>query len=251
MEHDEIRSLIHPYADGELDAANMRLIEDHLPDCGDCRTAVQTIRSLRTALTNSAPAFRAPASLRKRIRADLRRATPARSERQTSWSWLSFGLGTACAVLLLGFILLQTYRGTSRNALADQVVADHVRSLLATHLVDVASSDQHTVKPWFDGKVDFAPEVRDFAAEGFPLVGGRLDYLAGRTVVALVYRRHQHPINLLISPAPGRADSAPQAMTRRGYNLIQWTQGEMSYWAVSDLNAGELSQFASHVGAGK
>jgi anti-sigma factor RsiW len=123
-------------------------------------------------------------------------------------------------------------------------VADHIRSLLATHLVDVASSDQHTVKPWFDGKIDFAPEVRDFAADGFPLVGGRLDYLDGKTVVALVYRRHKHPINLLISPVPGRGDTSPEALTRRGYNLVHWTQGEMSYWAVSDVNAAELGQFA-------
>jgi anti-sigma factor RsiW len=130
-------------------------------------------------------------------------------------------------------------------------VANHVRSLLASHLVDVPSSDQHTVKPWFDGKVDFAPPVHDFGADGFPLVGGRLDYLDGKTVVALVYRRHQHPINLLISPTPGRANTSPQAMTRRGYNLIHWTQDEMSYWAVSDLNAAELDQFAAHVTAGK
>ena len=251
MEHDEIRSLIHPYADGELDAANIRLVEDHLAGCPDCRAVEQGIRRLHTALTNSTPAFRAPASLRKKIRADLRRETAAKSEPQTSWSWLSFALGTACALLLLGFIFAQTYRGASRNAIADQVVADHVRSLLATHLVDVVSSDQHTVKPWFDGKVDFAPEVHDFAAEGFPLAGGRLDYLDGKTVVALVYRRHQHPINLLISPAPGRSNSAREAMTRRGYNLIHWTQNEMSYWAVSDLNAAELDQFATHVAAVK
>jgi anti-sigma factor RsiW len=251
MEHDEIRSLIHSYADGELDAANIRLVENHLESCRDCRGAEEGIRSLRAALTNSAPAFRAPASLRKKIRADLRRETSAGSERQSSWSWLSFALGTACAVLLLGFVFSQSYRGISRNAIADQVVADHVRSLLATHLVDVPSSDQHTVKPWFDGKVDFAPEVHDFATQGFPLVGGRLDYFDGKTVVALVYRRHQHPINLFISPAPARSDSSPEAMARRGYNLIHWTRGEMSYWAVSDLNDAELGQFASLVITGK
>jgi anti-sigma factor RsiW len=251
MEHDQIRSLVHSYADGELDAANIRLVEHHLQSCGDCRAAEQAIRSLRTALANSAPAFRAPVSLRKKIRADLGRETSTESRRQISRSWLSFALGTACAVLLLGFVFSQSYRGASRNAIADQVVANHVRSLLATHLVDVPSSDQHTVKPWFDGKVDFAPEVHDFATQGFSLVGGRLDYLDGKTVVALVYRCHQHPINLFISPAPGRSDSSPEAMARRGYNLIHWTRGEMSYWAVSNLNAAELGQFASHVAAGK
>lgn len=250
MEHDEKRSLVHSYADGELDAANIRLVEHHLQSCDECRAAEQTIRSLRTALTNSAPAFRAPASLRKKIRADLRRETSAESARQAPRSWLTFALGSACALLLLlGFIFSQSYRGTSRNAMADEVVANHVRSLLATHLVDVPSSDQHTVKPWFDGKVDFAPEVHDFATRGFSLLGGRLDYLDGKTVVALVYRRHQHPINLFISPAPGRSNSTPEAMARRGYNLIHWTRGEMSYWAVSDLNAAELRQFASYVAA--
>jgi anti-sigma factor RsiW len=251
MEHDEIRSLIHSYADGELDAINLRLVADHLQSCADCRRAEQTILDLRTALRDSAPAFSAPTNLRKKIRADIRRETAGDSERKSSWSWLSFALGTACAVLLLGTIFLPSYRGRSGNAVADQVVANHVRSLLASHLVDVPSSDQHTVKPWFDGKVDFAPPVHDFGADGFPLVGGRLDYLDGKTVVALVYRRHQHPINLLISPTPGRANTSPQAMTRRGYNLIHWTQDEMSYWAVSDLNAAELDQFAAHVTAGK
>jgi len=243
MEHEEIKSLIHPYADGELDAANVRLVEAHLQSCPECRSTEISIRSLRTALTNSAPAFRAPASLRKTIRADLGRETA--TERQTSWPSLSLALGTACALLLVGLVIFQANR-TSRNSIADQVVADHIRSLLATHLVDVPSSDQHTVKPWFNGKVDFAPEVRDFAAEGFPLVGGRLDYLDGRTVVALVYRRNKHPINLLISPAPGQADASPGALARRGYNLVRWTRREMNYWAVSDVNSTELQQFAAH-----
>lgn len=250
MEHDEIRSLIHPYADGELDVANVRLVEDHLHRCDDCRATEQTIRSLRRTLLESGPAFRAPASLRKRIRADLRRET-AKTESESSWSWLSFALGTACALLVLSLFFFQTYRGDSQGTIADQVVANHVRSLLATHLVDVASSNQHTVKPWFDGKVDFAPVVQDFAAEGFPLQGGRLEYLDGKTVAALVYRRHQHPINLLISPAPGSSDSSAKEISRRGYNLVHWTEGEMSYWAVSDLNGAELNQFANHVMAGK
>jgi len=243
MDHEEIRSLIHPYADGELDAANVRLVEAHLQSCPECRSTEISIRSLRTALTNSAPAFRAPASLRNTIRAGLGRETV--TERQTSWPSLSLALGTACALLLVGLVIFQANR-TSRNSIADQVVADHIRSLLATHLVDIPSSDQHTVKPWFNGKVDFAPEVRDFAAEGFPLVGGRLDYLDGRTVVALVYRRNKHPINLLISPAPGQADASPGALARRGYNLVHWTRGEMNYWAVSDVNSTELQQFAAH-----
>ena len=123
------------------------------------------------------------------------------------------------------------------------LVSDHVRSLLATHLVDVASSDQHTVKPWFDGKIDFAPEVRDLSEEGFPLIGGRLDYLDGKTVVALVYHRNKHPINVFIMPATTDRGTSPSAVTRRGYNVLSWTHNEMKYWAVSDLNETELRQF--------
>jgi anti-sigma factor RsiW len=146
-------------------------------------------------------------------------------------------------VLLLAAAFFQTSR-TKGNSVADQVIADHVRSLLATHLLDVVSSDQHTVKPWFHGKVDFAPAVIDLSKEGFPLIGGRLDYLDGKTVVALVYRRGKHPINLFIFPGAGKGDTKPEIVTRRGYHLFHWTRDEMQYWAVSDLNRAELQQFA-------
>ena len=141
--------------------------------------------------------------------------------------------------------LFSKTRAPRRNTLTDELVSNHIRSLLATHLVDVVSSDQHTVKPWFDGKIDFAPEVRDLSAAGFPLEGGRLDYLHGRTVVALVYRRNKHPINLFIEPAATRDHTAPATVTRRGYNLLHWTQDGMDYWAVSDLNTAELREFAA------
>ena len=241
MNHQEIQEGIHPYVDGELDVVNAREVELHLSACKECRGLEQRIRALSGALTASAPAYRAPAALRKNVRAALRReAKPARQ----NW-WLVFATGAACALLLLVFAISQMTRAP-RNAIADEVVANHVRSLLATHLVDIASSNQHAVKPWFDGKVDFAPEVRDLAGNGFPLVGGRLDYLNGKTVVALVYERNKHPINLFIVPASTNRVSEPSALTRRGYNLIHWTRGEMDYWAVSDLNAEELRQFAAH-----
>jgi anti-sigma factor RsiW len=208
--------------------------------CQECRELEQRIRALRDAVTRSAPAYCAPAGLRRNVRAALRRE--AKPEGLSLW--MPFAIGAACALLLLVFVISQTTRA-SRNTIADEVVASHIRSLLAAHLVDVASSNQHTVKPWFDGKVDFAPEVRDLAANGFPLVGGRLDYFNGKTVVALVYQRNKHPINLFIAPASANRSSESSAMTRRGYNLIHWTRGEMDYWAVSDLNAEELHQFAA------
>ena len=244
MEHEQIRQLIQPYVDGETAPADARAVEEHLRACEQCRAVESGIRALHNALTQSAAAYRAPNQLQKNVRAALQRE--ARGESRSFSPWLSFAAGVACALLLLVFVLLENQRA-ARNAIADQVVANHVRSLLAAHLVDVASSDQHTVKPWFNGKIDFAPEVQDFATDGFPLVGGRLDYLNGQTAVALVYRHNQHPINVLITPAPGRRDSSPSALTRRGYHLVHWTRAEMDYWAVSDLNADELNQFADHL----
>ena len=176
------------------------------------------------------------------MRAALRREAKE-SGREISWPWLVFGVGAVCAVLFFAAALFQTTQVT-RNAIVDQVIGNHVRSLLATHLVDVASSDQHTVKPWFDGKIDFAPPVRDLSTDSFPLIGGRLDYLDGKTVVALVYQRNKHPINLFVSPASANRDTAPQLITRRGYSLFHWTRHDMEYWAVSDLNQTELRQFA-------
>jgi anti-sigma factor RsiW len=240
MNHDEILGLLHAYADGELDLINAREVEQHLRNCDECRRSEEQIHALREALTSDGPAYCAPARLRKNIRAALRREA-----KETSFSpWLAFATGAAFAAILLGLILFQTVRGPRENTIVDQVVGNHVRSLLATHLVDIASSDQHTVKPWFDGKIDFAPEVHDFAMSGFPLVGGRLDYLDGKTVVALVYQRNKHPINVFIAPATGRSDTSPTSSTDRGYNVLSWTHREMNYWAVSDLNGTELRQFA-------
>ena len=248
-EHENIRELLHAYVDGELDLANTRETERHFQSCADCRGTERAIRELRSALTSDAPAYRAPAHLRRNVRAALRRE--AKSTRQTLSPWLVFATGAAFAAVLVGAVLFQTMPGVRGNTIVDQVVASHVRSLLAAHLVDVVSSDQHTVKPWFDGKIDFAPEVRDLSANGFPLLGGRLDYLDGKTVVALVYQRNKHPINLFITPAPTSRNTSPKVMTRRGYNVFSWTNNGMKYWAVSDLNQAELSEFTELVRAVK
>ena len=241
-EHENIRELLHAYVDGELDLANTRETERHLQSCADCRGTERAIRELRSALTSDATAYRAPAHLRKKVRAALQRE--AKASRQTLSPWLMFATGAAFAAVILGFALFQTTRAARTNAIADQVVANHVRSLLAAHLVDVTSSDQHTVKPWFDGKTDFAPVVHDLSANGFPLVGGRLDYLDGKTVAALVYQRKKHLINLFITPAQTNRNASPTVTTKRGYNVLSWANDGMNYWAVSDLNATELREFA-------
>ena len=241
-EHEHIRELLHAYVDGELDLANARQTERHLESCPDCRGAEKAIHELRSALASKTTAYRAPAHLRRNVRAALRRE--AKSTRQPLSPWLMFATGAAFAALILGFALFQTTRTARNDAIVDQVVANHVRSLLAAQLVDVVSSNQHTVKPWFDGKIDFAPEVHDLSADGFPLVGGRLDYLDGKTVAALVYQRNKHPINLFVMPAAISQTTSLTVTTRRGYNILAWTNNGMKYWAVSDLNQAELREFA-------
>jgi anti-sigma factor RsiW len=229
-EHENIRELVHAYVDGELDLANARETERHLHSCADCRGTERSIRELRSALTTEAATYRAPAHLRRNVRAALRRE--AKSSRQTVSPWLMFATGAAFAALIVGFALFQITRAARTDAIVEQVVANHVRSLLAVQLVDVVSSDQHTVKPWFHGKIDFAPEVRDLSANGFPLVGGRLDYLDGKTVAALVYQRNKHAINLFITPTPTSRSTSPTVTSRRGYNVVAWTNNGMKYWAV-------------------
>src|SRR3954471_15359874 len=160
MDHDQTEALIHPYIDGELDAANASEMEDHLRQCDECRSAELRIRSLRSALANSSPGFRAPAQLRTDIRTAIKREAQSAGDSQPTWlGWLA--PVAAFALLVIGSVVLQNVR-VNRDRIVDEVVSDHVRSLLATHLVDITSSDQHTVKPWFNGKIDFAPEVRDF-----------------------------------------------------------------------------------------
>jgi anti-sigma factor RsiW len=240
MNHDQIRELLQAYADGELDLVNALEVEEHLRSCEDCRSGAEQIRQLRETIMSDAPCFRAPAHLKRNIRAALRREENAEDKSISFWPVFA----AALAVLILATVFFLSSRTSHESNIADEVIANHVRSLLATHLVDVASSDQHTVKPWFEGKIDFAPEVRDFAMSGFPLVGGRLDYLNGKTVAALIYQRNKHPINLFVMPAPSGRDVAPAPITRRGYNAFHWSRGQMEYWVVSDLNQTELREFS-------
>jgi anti-sigma factor RsiW len=230
--------LLQAEFDGELDAAEAAPLAEHRASCAVCRETWETLEASRAALRAGATYYRASDALRGKIEARLAVAAPARRPRTWWREAASFGIGAALAAMLV--LVVQPRNGDSDLVAA--VVDDHVRSLQPGHLTDVISTDQHTVKPWFDGKLDFAPPVKDLAAEGFPLVGGRLDYLGGRQVAALAYQRGKHPINLLIWPArPGAAE--PATAERSGYNVIHWTKDGMSLWAVSDVERGELEAF--------
>jgi anti-sigma factor RsiW len=229
--------------DGELDLVRAVEIEQHMQTCTGCAQAYKGQQSLRAAIRGSALYARAPVALEKRIQASVRQAiNPAPAARVLRWPWLGVAAALACMAILAWGLASAWIPPAAGDQLASEVLTSHVRSLMADHLADVNSSDRHTVKPWFNGKLDFAPTVEDLASQGFPLTGGRLDYLNGRPVAALVYQRQRHIINLFSWPAGQAGDQAAATETRQGYNLIHWTKAGMTYWAVSDLNVDELQQ---------
>jgi anti-sigma factor RsiW len=244
---EEIADLLHPFADGELDLVHSLAVERHLQACPACAAAVKDLQALRGALAEPALYHRAPAGLRERVRATLRPAGRARAAaRPFPWRPLAVAASLAFVAALTWATLRELSVPSADELVAQQVVASHVRSLmLPGRDVDVASSNQHTVKPWFtrDGRVPFSPPVKKLDGAGFELVGGRLDYLDRQKVAALVYKRRDHVINLFVWPAADRAARSPRALTLQGYHVIHWSDGDLTYWAASDLNEEELRQF--------
>ena len=229
--------LLHALLDDELDAVNAAACEAHLKSCAGCAAELDRMRALRDMLDDPALRHTAPASLRAQIDAMIP-ANDASPPSRFSWGSFGTGAGVAAAAALLLTIALPHPQA---DDLPQQLVGGHVRSLLANHLVDVVTSDQHVVKPWFNGRIDFSPATPDLKAQGFPLVGGRLDYIGGRVVPAIVYHRRLHTINLFAWPATGKGPATATAPD--GYHLRHWQRDGLDYWAVSDVGDGDLAQF--------
>jgi anti-sigma factor RsiW len=245
MDCKSAQTLIAGYLDQELDRVRSLEIEGHLHECITCSQVYENHQVLNKNLRTGSVYFKAPPDLQKRIQRSVRQAAKAESPAGwLSWSWVRMAAPMAAAAIAL-LVLVPFLRGPStQEMLTREVVSSHVRSLMANHLADVPSSDQHTVKPWFNGKVDFSPPVVDLASRGFPLVGGRLDYLDNRPVAALVYQRDKHLINVFVWPSDKTAPAEIARVTRQGYNLFHWSRSGMNFWAVSDLEEGQLQEFA-------
>jgi anti-sigma factor RsiW len=240
-----IQTLIHGYADGELDLMTSLEVEQHLQECPQCAQAHTSIQAIRARVKNSIPYFSMPPGLARRVRSCVSRVD--RGDRSLRVRPVPLLALAASLVLMMatGWGLARVLPARSEGAfLTQELVASHIRSqMLPSHQFDVASSDTHTVKPWFEGKLDFSPTVKDLSGQGFPLVGGRLDYLHNRAVAVLVYKRRKHTINLFIWPSPSGDVAWPKKATSQGFHMIQWRNPAMTFWAVSDLNERELQEF--------
>jgi anti-sigma factor RsiW len=238
------------YMDGELDLVRTIDMEAHLNGCSGCSQELENIRALRATLQRSSLAYAAPAALRERIQSSLRESSGSEI-RESKFKWPSLNMWQlAGAFALLVLISASGWQWTTRlrtpssdQRIAAEVFSSHVRSLEGNHLMDVVSTDQHTVKPWFDGKLDFSPPVEDLASDGFPLVGGRLDYVENREVAALIYQRRKHFINVFVWPNLSGSNSSQAIESQQGYNIMRWSRGGFQFWAVSEVGASDLVGF--------
>ncbi len=244
MTCDSAREAVGASLDEELEASRALELQAHLESCASCAKLRNELSCLRTDIRAGAPYYQAPRHLEAGIRAALRREARPAAAGRPGWNWIAAAaVAGAVAALALAMFLGRGNPPVER-LLAREIVADHIRSLLPGHLMDVPSSDRHTVKPWFAGKVDFSPRVVDLSASGYPLRGGRLDYVNDRTVAALVFQRRQHTINLFIWPESGNARTAGGVSDVNGFNIVHWYDGGLAYWAVSDVDKQDLREFA-------
>jgi anti-sigma factor RsiW len=239
MTCDEAEILLHALIDGELDAGHAREVEAHLATCAKCAAAARDYREMKKAVARDGLRYTAPPELRRRIEASLPRA-----EVPTRRALLKgFAMGSAVSAIAASGLFAIVLRGDDEARLQSEFVSAHLRSLQANHLTDVVSTDQHTVKPWFNGRLDVAPPVVDLGSQGFALVGGRLDYVDGRPVGALIYHRRQHVINLFVAQGTSAEPRAAKMETVQGFNIRRWSDRGLNYWAVSDVSKEELANF--------
>jgi anti-sigma factor RsiW len=251
----ECEILLHALIDGELDAGHARDVEAHVKSCTACADKLKSFRAMRDAMVDADLKEAAPASLRARIEAALPQPSAQiiaprqffRPSRRTFFG--GFAVGSVVSAALAASLVLAVVRNDDNQIIADEVVSAHIRSLQAGHLMDVQTSDQHTVKPWFNGKLDVAPPVIDLTAQGFTLLGGRLDYIGGEPVASIVYQRRKHVLNLFVAQRLGVKHAGAIAATVQGYNVRHWTGAGLDFWAVSDLDAEELNEFVQKISA--
>jgi anti-sigma factor RsiW len=247
MTCDEADILLHALIDGELDAGHARDVEGHIASCPRCAAALADYRKMSEMIAGADVRYTAPPGLRQRIEASLPQARsadvlPMPSRRSVL---RGFAMGSAVSALAATGLVAIVLRNDDEQRIESEVVSAHLRSLQAGHLIDVVSTDQHTVKPWFNGKLDVSPPVVDLTAQGFTLVGGRLDYLDARAIGAVVYRRRQHIINLFVAQTANTERKAASMENLQGFNVRRWSEQGMNFWAVSDIGADELNEFGA------
>jgi anti-sigma factor (TIGR02949 family) len=238
-----VKPLLSAYMDGEIDSVRRSVIESHLAGCPSCMTELDTLERLRDTIRARGRLYEAPSHLRDQLRFTLRSSEylePA--QRRTNWTlWGSVAAGLL--LVTLGSAPFLVNARNHRQLIAEELLSAHERALLGRG-VDVVSSDRHTVKPWFNGKLPFSPPVVDLAQDGFPLEGGRLDYAGGHPVAVLVYRRRLHSIDVFVWPSANE-DAPPRHFDRNGYHELSWTKSGFVFTAISDLNTAELETFAN------
>jgi anti-sigma factor RsiW len=241
MTCEEAEVLLQALIDGELDAGHAREIEDHIATCAHCAALARDYRAMGRMIADGGARYSAPLALRQRIEAALPQPKAAPSRRSVL---RGFALGSAVSAMAATGLVAIVMRNDDVARVQSELVSAHLRSLQAGHLTDVLSTDQHTVKPWFNGRLDVAPPVIDLTALGFTLIGGRLDYVDARAIGAVVYRRRQHVINLFVAQTANAERLTARTSTLQGFNIRHWSDRGLNFWAVSDLGADELAEFS-------
>ena len=247
MTCDEAQILLHALIDGELDAGHAREVETHLATCAACAAELAAYRRMSQQIAKADLRYTAPPALRQRIEASLpkpQQRSTSGAQRPSRRSILQgFAMGSAVSALAATGLVAVVLRADDEQRIMSEVVSAHLRSLQAGHLTDVVSTDQHTVKPWFNGRLDVSPPVIDLTSKGFTLVGGRLDYIDARAIGAVVYRRRQHLINLFVAQTASTERRPAKIETIQGFNIRRWSDRGLNYWAISDIGADELAEF--------